>query len=84
MTIYADSPDIAKKIIKCHKEANKMDREQEILSVTQGLIDLVKIMQAQLDKLTCEVTELRSQSVAHHITLNSMLACKAFKQPEVK
>jgi len=41
-----------------------MDREQETLNVIQGLLDLVKNMQIEINKLTCEIAELRTKIIS--------------------
>jgi len=38
-----------------------MDREKETLDIIQGLIDLAKSMQEQINKLNREMTELQNQ-----------------------
>jgi len=38
-----------------------MDREKETLDIIQGLIDLAKSMQEQINKLNREMTELQNR-----------------------
>ena len=65
MTIYADSPDIAKYVIKCHKEANKM----KVITFDWENEDSLIGKMAKIVSMPADATDIKKESIGSTIKI---------------